>query len=263
MGSNAQHIPYYADVALSAPERQLLREVYGVEDPRRLYLSDSTPSRVLKYDTKVKTCLTCYVYSYRIGFVSVRRPGESWEQVQRRVRAMPTRDFPPSVRIPTTDIDALDPEVQPLVQQMLADAAAAGFHLRVIATYRSPRREAFLMALGRGRTYTLTSSHSYGRAIDVLVDDGRPSHAATRAHWIAFRRWVVAYHDHEFHILGTPDRTWDWTHVGIPRPDVGFRSIDEALANACACTRPAARGTTPPPCNFPPHLPALDSAAAP
>src|SRR5215831_14680136 len=73
-------IPHYTTRQFSAEERDLLRRVYGVEDPSRLYLVDQSQEGVLKYDTKRKTCPTCLVNSYRIGFVSVRRPGESWEE---------------------------------------------------------------------------------------------------------------------------------------------------------------------------------------
>ena len=40
------------------------------------------------------------------------------------------------------------------------------------ATYRSPLREACLLAEGKGRAHTLTSNHSYGGALDIVNDDG-------------------------------------------------------------------------------------------
>src|SRR5438105_3250154 len=83
-GHDANGIPHYARRALSDEERALLRQVYGVEDPSLLYVSDSTDDGLLKYDTRAKPCATCYVNSYRIGFVSMRRPGESWNQLERR-----------------------------------------------------------------------------------------------------------------------------------------------------------------------------------
>jgi hypothetical protein len=101
-----------------------------------------------------------------------------------------------------------------------------------------------------GSTHTLTSLHAYGRAIDVLVGDGNPRHLRTRERWIAFRRWVTAYRGGEFRILGTPEQTWDWPHVEVPNPDVGFRDIDAALERARECREPGA--TTP--CDFVPRL---------
>ena len=45
-----------------------------MDDASLLYLSDSADSRVLKVDTREKQCETCYVNSYRLGFVSLRQP---------------------------------------------------------------------------------------------------------------------------------------------------------------------------------------------
>jgi hypothetical protein len=257
-GTDARGIPHYARRAFTDEERRLLRTIYGIEDPNRLYVSDSTEDGLLKYDTRVKHCRTCYVNSYRVGFISVRRPRESWEQVERRVRAMRPRDFPPAARAGSNrSIADLDPDIRDDVERMLADARRAGFAVRVVATYRSPEHEAYLMAIGGGRTLTLTSLHSYGRAIDVVVGDGNLRRKATRAQWIAFRRWVTRYQGDDFRILGTPERTWDWRHVEMPTASVGFRTIEAALARGRACAAAASgsssRGVSP--CDFAPHLP--------
>jgi hypothetical protein len=247
-GTDARGIPHYARRAFTDEERRLLRDTYGIEDPNRLYVSDSTEDGLLKYDTRVKRCRSCYVNSYRVGFISVRRPGESWEEAERRVRAMRPRDFTPAARASSSASTAdLDPGIRGEMERMLADARRAGFALRVVATYRSPEHEAYLMAIGGGRTFTLTSLHSYGRAIDVVVGDGNLGRRATRTQWIAFRRWVTAYKEDAFRILGTPERTWDWRHVEMPTASVGFRTIEAALARASACGRAA--------CDFAPHLP--------
>lgn len=255
-GHDARGIPHYATRPFTAEERALLREVFGVEDPGRLYISDSTDEGILKYDTRAKRCRTCYVDSYRIGFVSVRRPGESWEEVERRVREMTARDFGPASHVGSTSTAALDPDVREVAEQMLGDARRAGFHLRVVATYRSSEREAYLMALGHGRTHTVTSLHSYGRALDVAVDDGNLRHRRTRRDWVAFRRWVTRYRGGAFRVLGMPDRTWDWPHVELPSPDIGFRTIDAAIARARSCTRTGGGAEPmPEPCDFAPYLP--------
>lgn len=233
----------------------LLRRAYGIEDPTRLYVSDSTEEGILKYDTQRKRCLTCYVNSYRIGYVSVRRPGESWEEVERRVQTTPPQAFTGSAHPESVSTADLDPDVRPLAEEMLRAARAAGFRLRVTATYRSPLREAFLMAEGKGRTHTLTSNHSYGRALDIAVDDGDRADPRTRRDWIAFRRWVTLYRtptNESFRILGGIDRSWDWAHVELPSSTLGFDSIEQAVARARACLAPEATA----PCNFPPHLPA-------
>lgn len=247
-GTDARGIPRYARREFSDEERRLLRDAYGIEDPNRLYVSDSTDAGLLKYDTRSKRCRTCYVNSYRVGFISVRRPGESWEDVERRVRAMRPRDFPRGARASShRSIADLDPDVRDDVERMLADARRAGFAVRVVATYRSPEHEAYLMAIGGGRTHTLTSMHSYGRAIDVVIGDGKLGRRATRREWIAFRRWVTRYRGNDFRILGTPERTWDWRHIEMPTSSVGFRTIEEALERASRCG-----GSE---CDFPPRLP--------
>ncbi|MFN2604132.1 MAG: M15 family metallopeptidase [Gemmatimonadaceae bacterium] len=248
-------IPNY-DVSkkFTPEETAILRRAYGIEDPHRLYVSDSTEEGLLKYDTKVKQCLTCYVNSYRVGFVSVRLPGESWEQAESRVRHSP-RAYAPGSRVLVASLDDLDPEVIPVARAMLASARRAGFRYHVTATYRSPLREAYLMAKVTGLTHTLTSNHSYGRALDIVIDDGNLKRPATSQDWIAFRNWVIRYRTGtalSFRILGTPAHTWDWPHVELPSPDIGFKTIEGAIARGRACLVPGATIL----CNFQPHLPA-------
>ena len=247
-GHDGNGIPHYTTRTFTREERELLRTVYGIEDPSRLYMSDSSAAGVLKYDTRRKQCWGCYVNSYRVGFVSIRQPDESWDALERRLMAMRRTDFPASARVEDVSTAKLDPAIRGVVEQMLADAAHAGFLLRVKATYRSPEREAYLMRTRRGSTHTLTSLHAYGRALDVVIDDGNPRNRRTRSRWAACRRWVAADHGGDFRILGTPDRTWDWPHVEIPTAAIGFRSIDAALERAAACSRPGSAT----PCDFAP-----------
>jgi hypothetical protein len=191
------------------------------------------------------------VDSFRLGYISVRRPGETWDDLVRRVNAMRRSGFAPSSLVTSNSLSTLDPDIQVEVTQMLAAARRAGFELRIVSTYRSPQLEALLMAEGHGRTYTLTSLHSYGRAIDIAVGDGNLSHHGTRAEWIAFRRWVTRYRGSDFRVLGSPDRTWDWPHIELPSSKIGFRSIDQALAAGRACLSEKAQRV----CEFEPHLP--------
>jgi hypothetical protein len=250
-GSDARGVPHYFTKQLSSEERRLLRTAYGIEEPARLYLSDSTADRLLKYDTRVKSCARCYVNSYRVGFVSIRRRRESWDQLERRVLRMPRSRFSPADRQVLRSTALLDPAIRRDVEAMLVAARRAGFKIRVKSTYRTPSAEAYLMARGGGRTHTLTSLHSYGRAIDVVVGDGVLRHSTTRRRWVAFRRWVTQYRGDEFRIIGRPDRSWDWPHVEIPSAQVGFRTVDEALARARRCQ--AAPKQLP--CDFAPNLP--------
>jgi hypothetical protein len=164
---------------------------------------------------------------------------------------MTRNDFPPWARVASLSTADLDPRIRDDVERTLSDAQRAGFVLRIAATYRSPKREALLLKKGGGRTHTLTSLHSYGRAIDLVVDDGNRRRASTRRQWIAFRGWVSAYAGGEFHLVGTPEKSWDWPHVEVPDPDLGFRGIDAALARARTCRASGASL----PCDFVPHVP--------
>src|SRR6476661_3184214 len=78
-GHDTNGIPHYTTRTFTSEERALLRAAYGIEEPSRLYVSDSSAAGVLKYDTARKRCWSCFVNSYRVGFVSIRRPNESWE----------------------------------------------------------------------------------------------------------------------------------------------------------------------------------------
>jgi hypothetical protein len=250
-GTDTRGVPHYLARPVSDEGRRILRQAFGVVSASHLYLSDSTPGRLLKYDPQVKGCLTCYVNSYRIGFISIRKPGESWDELQQRVRSLTRSSFRPATLVSSSSVSAMDPDVQGEVNQMLDAAGRAGFRLRVVSTYRSPEQEALVMARGRGRTHTLTSLHSYGRAIDVSVGDGNLGNPSTRRSWIAFRRWVTGFRGSDFRVLGTPDRSWDWAHVELPNTRIGFRSVEAAIdaGRDCLAHSSASR------CEFQPHLP--------
>jgi hypothetical protein len=249
-GTDARGVPHYLARPLSDEARRVLRQAYGVVSASHLYVSDSTPDGLLKYDPQPKPCSTCYVNSYRIGFISVRKPGESWDELERRVSTLSRSSFSASSLVSSSSVSAMDPDVQDEVRQMLDAARGAGFQLRVVSTYRSPEQEAILMTEGRGRTHTLTSLHSYGRAIDVRVGDGNLNNPSTRRSWIAFRRWVTGFHGNDFRVLGSPDRSWDWAHVELPSDRVGFHTVEDAIAAARACLARSAAGA----CEFRPHL---------
>src|SRR5438105_5309311 len=252
-GTDERGIPRYFRGNLTPEARELLRRVYGVIAPSHLYVSDSTRDGLLKYDPEPKRCSTCYVNSYRIGFISIRRRGESWEDLQRRLPTLNRGSFERSSLISSSSVTMMDPDVQNEVNQMLGAARRAGFVVHVVSTYRSPQQEALLMRDGGGRTHTLTSLHSYGRAIDLRIDDGNLGNPSTRRDWIAFRRWVTRFHDDDFRILGKPDQSWDWPHVELPSDRIGFRSIEAAVNAGRECLSTA----SPHACEFQPHLPRL------
>jgi hypothetical protein len=231
-GRDAAGVPHYITRPFSSDERELLRRQFGIEDPSRLYLSDSTRTGHLNYDTERDPGAGHLVRSYRVGAASIRRAGESWEALERRLGNMRPTDFGPEAKVMDTTLAALDSLARPRFERLIAAARAAGFPIRVRETYRSPERQAYLMVLGRGVTYTATSMHSAGHAIDLVVGDGDLRNPRTRDHWIAFRRWVVAFEGGRFRLLGTPERSWDWPHVELADGPLGFRSVEELLQAA-------------------------------
>ena len=111
------------------------------------------------------------------------------------------------------------------------------------------------MAQGAGRTHTLTSNHAYGRALDIVVDDGNRAHPRTARNWIVGRRWVTRHRTpagESCRLLGGPDHSWDWAYVELPSSQIGFDTIEEAIARGRTCLTAGACTTG----NFSPHLPA-------
>jgi hypothetical protein len=230
-GRDERGVPRYLDRPFSREERRLLRKHFGIEEPGRLYLSDTTADAHLIYDTERDPGDERLVHSYRVGAASVRLPGESWEELERRLATMRRSDFPASARVADSSLASLDSAARPEFERMLAAARRAGHRLRVVETHRTAERQAYLVVAGGGLTFTATSMHSSGRAIDVQVGTGDPRHRRTRAKWIAFRRWLTAYEGGRFQLLGTPEESWDWPHIELPGP-LGYRSIEALLAAA-------------------------------
>jgi hypothetical protein len=148
---------------------------------------------------------------------------------------MRASSFDPAVRVPDTSLASLDPAVRSKAETMLAAARQAGFRVRVSETRRSPERQAYLLSRRRGRTYTATSHHTVGSAVDVVVGNGNLRHRRTRREWVAFRRWLMEYGRGSFRIIGSPDRTWDWSHIEIRSGPSRLKSVEELLAAARLC----------------------------
>jgi len=245
-GRDEWGVPRYLCRRFTAEERRLLLEQFGIEDPSRLYLSDSSTTGHLVYDTERDPGLHRLVRSYRVGAPSVRQAGESWEDMERWLRTLRRADFPRSVRKPVTSLDSLHPDARQRFERMLAAARADGHRVRVVESRRSPERQAYLMVLGGGLTFTATSLHAAGHAVDIVVGDGDLRRARTRARWIAFRRWLAAFEGGRFSMIGTPDWSWDWPHVELADGGRGYRSVDALLraaraADTACCDRfPAA-----------------------
>ena len=234
-GRDAGGVPRYLARHFSPEERLLLRREFGIEEPQRLYLSDTLSGAALIYDTDWDRGERDLVGSYRVGAPSVRRPGETWEALERRLASTRPESFPAATHRADRSLGSLDSTVRPHVERMLAAARKAGFRVRVSEARRSAERQAYLLALDSRLTHTATSRHADGFAVDVVVDDGDLRNAVTRAHWIAFRRWVLATEAARFRLIGAPDQSWDWPHVEYLDGPPGFGSIEELLAAARRC----------------------------
>jgi hypothetical protein len=230
-GRDDAGVPRYIQRAFTAEERHLLRQHFGIQEPGRLYLSATSSDAYLNYDTERDPGAGRLVRSYRVGAPSVRLPGETWEVLERRLAQMRPDDFPASARVADTSLTSLEPEVRQAFERMLSAARQAGHRVRVVESLRSPERQAYLMVLGGGLTFTATSKHASGRAVDIVVGDGNLKHARTRVRWIAFRRWVSRYEGGRFRLIGAPDKSWDWPHVELASP-MGYRSIESLLLAA-------------------------------
>ena len=228
-GRDDNGVPRYIERPFSDEERRLLRAHFGIEEPARLYLSDTTVEAYLDYDTERDPGAGKLVRSYRVGAESVRLPGETWEELERRLAGMRPKDFPVSAAIADTALASLDPEARPEFARMLAAARRAGHRVKVVETHRTQERQAYLLVSGGGLTFTATSKHSSGRAVDLIVGDGNLNHRHTRARWTAFRRWVTQYEGGRFRLIGLPEKSWDWPHIELPGP-LGYRSIEATAA---------------------------------
>jgi hypothetical protein len=228
-------VPRYLQRAFSDEERELLRTQFGIEEPSRLYLPDSLPGASLTYDSDWDRGERDLVSSYRVGASSVRRPGETWEELERRLAATDPASFPRVTHRADASLASLDPVVRPAIARLVAAARRAGFRVRVTEARRSAERQAYLLALDPRLTHTATSRHAEGFAVDVVVDDGNLANPVTRRHWIAFRRWVTATRGDTVRLIGTPDRSWDWPHIEYVDGPPGFRSIEELLGAARWC----------------------------
>lgn len=244
-GRDPDGVPNYVERPFSPEERRLLRRHFGIEEPGRLYLSDSSAAAYLMYDSERDPGARRLVRTYRVGAPSIRRGGETWEQLERRLRTLAPGDFPASVRKADTSLASLDPAARPAFERMLREAGRAGHRVRVIESYRSSRRQAWLLVRGGGLTFTATSKHSDGRAVDLVVGDGNLRNPATRARSTEFRRWVLKFEAGRFRIIGAPGHSWDWPHVELAAGASGYGSVEALLeaartADAACCDPPGA-----------------------
>jgi hypothetical protein len=99
-GRDQDGIPHYIQRPFSDEERWLLREHFGIEEPGRLYLSDTTAAAYLNNDTERDPGAGRLVRSYRVGAPTVRLLGETWEELERQLATLPRVRAPARRRAP-------------------------------------------------------------------------------------------------------------------------------------------------------------------
>ncbi|MDB4893565.1 MAG: hypothetical protein JWL61_5420 [Gemmatimonadetes bacterium] len=146
-----------------------------------------------------------HVPTHRLDQPTGREPNESFDDYEARVLAK--RSWSPDTAS-HNDLASLHPQVADSVESLLTHANQDGVRLRVGETKRSQERQEMLFQRGRGGnpgdvvTWTLTSDHSPGRAIDFT---GAPAALA----WLQQNAPT-----HGFSVMGAMDPG----HVSIPTP---------------------------------------------
>lgn len=143
-----------------------------------------------------------HVPTHRLDQPTNRQPDEDWEQYQQRV--LNRSSFSPDTA-KTSSLSALEPEVADSTRSLLTHAQREGVNLSPIETRRSQERQEMLFQKGRTApgdvaTWTLTSDHTPGRAVDFTGDPAAYS-------------WLQANAPkHGFSVMGGMDPG----HVGMP-----------------------------------------------
>lgn len=196
-GKDSNGIPYYLKASdFTSEQLAELRSKYGVSDPSRLHYNEDG---VLEYDTRRKTRHSGLVPTERLDAASGRLPGETWEAYEARVKHASYGAEPDSIR----SLSALDPAVRDQFAALYAAARKAGFPVSIGETRRSASRQEWLFANRPGATYTLTSNHMGGRAVDFQLPNAKD--------YARFQAWVKTQPG-GFQTLGS----WDPGHVELP-----------------------------------------------
>jgi hypothetical protein len=111
-----------------------------------------------------------HVPTHRLDQVTNRQPNESWTQYENRVLGEKSKPEDKQVR---SELSALESDVREAATSMIADAKKAGIAIAPKETLRTQSRQEDLFRQGRAPgsgkepvTWTLTSDHTTGRAID-------------------------------------------------------------------------------------------------
>jgi hypothetical protein len=164
---------YPAGVPTTPPSNDSLIMLGATDPGRARYQGDHLVYDSERLDPNGRSGTHDMTYSRRL-----LQPGETWEQYEQRILDAPAGAL--KTGRPVRDISELDSETANRVQALQAYAAQQGVQLDVGETVRSQGRQEALFAQGRNPNYpgpivtwTLTSSHAQGRAIDFIVNGDR------------------------------------------------------------------------------------------
>lgn len=156
---------------------------YGATDPSRVRQQNGQ----WVYDTQNRTTDGRVPTHALAQAPQLLHPGETWEQYEQRV-LRDTTSAPPII----TDLRVLDPAMATRVTLLQEMARRDGVNLQVGETQRPQGRQEAYFRQGRGGnpgspiTWTLTSNHASGRAIDFIVNGDSsgndPGYAWLHAH---------------------------------------------------------------------------------
>lgn len=167
-------------------------------------------------DTKRKDSIG-RVPTHRVDQPTGKLPNESWTQYEERV--LNKTDFGDTMK--HNDINLLESDVKSNVELFVNKAKLAGINLGIAETRRSQDRQEMLFQIGRKKgdknkpvTWTLTSDHANGRAVDFTVSGDKEK---------AYK-WIQENAPKSgFTVLGSIDPA----HVSMP--DVSGRVASDAL----------------------------------
>lgn len=142
----------------------------GVVDESRVY--EKRGRRVV--DTNRPDVLGM-VPTHFVDRESGRLPIETWEEYEDRVIARAPSSYDTTQIV---DVDALDSKVATSLRALVESAKAEGITIGIVETRRAQERQEMLFQVGRlpgdvrrPITWTLTSEHTSGRAVDLVVND--------------------------------------------------------------------------------------------
>ena len=121
--ATSRRSPLHPALLLARSERRLLREQFGIEEPGRLYLSDTIDRGVPQLRHRARpgrrAAGALLPGGRAVRAAAPARPGRSSSDGWRRLRP---DDFPASARMADTSLASLDPEARPAFERMLAAA---------------------------------------------------------------------------------------------------------------------------------------------